>query len=407
MSHTPSLESLLRVLPEVPDLVPLREALLGASLPDPDKLWASAGHYTTYDKRVVAPAALVDALAAGRAAALEQVERSYRGAGALLAAAATDSAPDVVACLLEAGAEAEGAGDLDHAAAWYDVAARLSAVLPDRSPLIQALRRLARSRLAAGAVQEAAVHYGACLEQATLADDDDARAIALTGIGNALSFQGAWDEARRHYESALDLQPADATVPRAQLQVNLAMVAREQGRHLEARAWLDEARRGWSSLSRVEHSGWHNEAGMLALALEDRVGAERELEAALDLADGPFTRAMVLDSLAAVAIAAGQLGTAESTARRAEQEALDAGSPRALAEIYTRLGVIFRLRGDANGVTFFEKAMELCRRHGYGWLEAVASHEYAAFRNALGDEEEARAWAARARDLFEQVSSST
>ena len=137
----PSLESLLRVLPEVPDLAPLREALLGASLPDPDKQWASAGHYTTYDKRVVAPAALADALAAGRAAALEQVERSCRGAAALLDAAATDSATEVVSRLLDAGAEAESAGDLDHAAAWYDVAARLSAVLPDRSPLIQALRR--------------------------------------------------------------------------------------------------------------------------------------------------------------------------------------------------------------------------------------------------------------------------
>jgi len=407
MSQTPSLESLLRVLPDVPDLAPLREALLGASVPDPEMVWASAGHYATYDKRLVDTARIADALAAGRAAALAQVQRTYEGAAALLQAAAADSAQGVVARLLEGGAAAEAAGDVDHAAAWYGVAARLSASLPDRSPLILALRRLARARLAAGAVAEAAALYRASLEQATLAGDDGARAIAHTGVGNALSFQGAWDDARAQYEQALQLFADGASQSRAQLQVNLAMVAREQGRHLEARAWLDEAERAWDALTDADRSGWHNEAGTLALALGDLAGAERELTRALELAGGEFERAMVLDSLTAVAIAGGQLAAAEMSARRAEQHALTAGSPRALAEIYTRLGQVFRLRGDGNGVTFFEKALELCHRHEYPWLEAVTSREYAAFRAALGDEEEAHAWEARARDLFEQTRHST
>lgn len=408
MSHSPSLESLLRVLPDVPDLAPLREALLGASTPDPGLEWASAGHYTTYDKRIVDAGALAKALADGRAAALQQVERSYQGAAALLTAVASGSGAAVVEQLIEAGSRAESAGDLHHAASWYAVAARMSAALHDRSPLILALRRLARARLAQGAVTDAAALYRGSLEQATLASDDAARAIALTGIGNALSFQGAWEQARTHYEQALALQPDDAIVARAQLQVNLAMVAREQARRLEARAWLDEARAGWEQLGNAERSGWHNEAGMLALSLGELAEAERELHHSLELGAGSdFVQAMVLDSLAAVAIAGGQLASAEMTARRAEQHALLAGSPRALAEIYTRLGIIFRLRGDANGVTFFEKALELCQQHGYAWLEAVASREYGAFRATLGDHEEASAWDARARDLFEQTGEST
>ena len=88
--------------------------------------------------------------------------------------------------------------------------------------------------------------------------------------------------------------------------------------------------------------------------------------------------------------------------RRAEQHALAAASPRALAEVYIRLGRIFRLREDPNGVTFFEKALELCRRHAYPLLEAAACIEYASFRTALGDVDEARAYEQRAHELSAQ-----
>ena len=79
------------------------------------------------------------------------------------------------------------------------------------------------------------------------------------------------------------------------------------------------------------------------------------------------------------------------------------GSPRALAEIYTRLGKISRLRSDLNGVTFFEKALEICRERRYPLTEANAYLEYGIFRRTLGDMEEARSYLERARQLCADI----
>jgi tetratricopeptide (TPR) repeat protein len=112
---------------------------------------------------------------------------------------------------------------------------------------------------------------------------------------------------------------------------------------------------------------------------------------------------MVLDNLAELFIGQANLSEAESLARSAEEAALRAGSPRALAEIYTRLGKIFRLRADPNGVTFFEKAVELCRGRRYPHTEANAYLEYGMFRRVHGDIEEARSYFERASQLFREV----
>ncbi|HEY0303493.1 MAG TPA: tetratricopeptide repeat protein, partial [Longimicrobiales bacterium] len=131
--------------------------------------------------------------------------------------------------------------------------------------------------------------------------------------------------------------------------------------------------------------------------------AEGILHQALSTAQSEFERAMVLDNLAELFIRQGNLSEAEALARSAEEAALRGGSPRALAEIYTRLGKIFRLRGDANGVTFFEKAVEICRQRRYPHSEANAYLEYGLFRRLHGDNEEARTYLERAVQLFGAV----
>ncbi|MGQ0562607.1 MAG: hypothetical protein ACT443_12125, partial [Gemmatimonadota bacterium] len=70
---------------------------------------------------------------------------------------------------------------------------------------------------------------------------------------------------------------------------------------------------------------------------------------------------------------------------------------------YTRLGKIFRLRSDLNGVTFFEKALDICRERSYPLTEANAYLEYGIFRRTLGDLEEARSFIERARQLGVQI----
>jgi tetratricopeptide (TPR) repeat protein len=131
--------------------------------------------------------------------------------------------------------------------------------------------------------------------------------------------------------------------------------------------------------------------------------AEGILHQALSSAHSEFERAMVLDNLAELFIRQGNLSEAEALARSAEEAALRAGSPRALAEIYTRLGKIFRLRGDGNGVTFFEKAVEICGQRRYPHTEANAYLEYGLFRHLHGDLDEARTYFERARQLFGDV----
>lgn len=398
--HVHPLDQLFRVLPDVPELAALREAMLGASRPDPAKLWASASQYATYDKRVLPDAAVDDVIRDARATAIERVQRIFDAADAVLDAARTGDDAAAVSRLIGMGEAAEASGDGRQASAWYGAAATLAAPLSDRALLLLALRRLARARLAAGELEESLTLYRSSLEHAHAIADVAARAIALTGIGNALSLQSRWDAAREQYEQALELTAAHELRLRAQLQVNLAMVAREQGRHDDAHSWLAVARAAWPDLTAQDRSGWHNIAGLTALSLGALADAESELVAALACAEGRFQRAMILDNLTEVAIHAGHLTEAEVLARRAEQHALAAGSPRALAEVYTRLGRVFRLRQDPNGVTFFEKAIELCRHYRYPLLEAAACLEYAGFRAALGDADEARAYEQHAQQLI-------
>ena len=398
------LERLLRVLPDVTELAALREAMLGASVVDPELEWASASRYITFDKRVLDAASVQETVAAARDAAVDRLRRLYDGAASLLAAAQSADDEAVVAELVRLGELAESSDDWRQAGSCYGLAATLSAPLPKREWLVLALRRLARVRLAAGELDEARALYRAALDQALVAGDRVGRIVALTGIGNALSFQGRWSEARANYEQGVALCDEEDRLLRAQLQINLAMVLREQDRLHDAETCLQQARSSWDMLQPGDRCGWHNFAGLIALSRKAYDEAEASFQRALAEAPGYFERAMVVDNLTELALQRRQFDEAASLGRRAEHHALLAGSPRALAEIYTRLGRLFRLRGDANGVTFFEKALELCRRHRYPLVEATACGEYAEFRAMLGDQDEARAYYERAAALAREVS---
>jgi tetratricopeptide (TPR) repeat protein len=397
------LERAFRVLPDVPELGALREALLGASAADPEMEWASAGRYITFDKRVLDAVSAATIIDIARTRAIERVQRLYEGAARLLASALAGDDAAIVGELIRLGEAAEASEDWRQAGSCYGLAATLSAPLTDRTWLVLSLRRLARVRLAAGELDEARTLYRAALEQAVAAGDSIGRIVALTGIGNALSFKGQFAEARVYYEQGVLLCGEPDLRLRAQLHINLAMVAREQERLDEAEAYLQQARAGWDVLDAADRCGWHNFAGLVALSRRAFEEAGSAFARALAEAPGSFERAMVTDNMTELAIQRRQFQDAAELGRRAEHHALAAGSPRALAEIYTRLGRLFRLRGDANGVTFFEKALELCRVHRYPLVEATAYAEYAEFRRMVGDDEEARAYGERATAIVRDI----
>src|SRR5207253_3375745 len=196
---------------------------------------------------------------------------------------------------------------------------------------------------------------------AMIANDLESEIIATVGLGNGYGYQGRWHDARNQYLAALKLCGDGFGRLRGQLAMNLAASYREQGELDDAAAQLSNASALWSELSIGEQSIWYSERGLLLLARGETTAAEPVFRQALESSTGDFGRAMAFDNMAELCIVQGNLNEAESCARAAEEHAVRSGSTRALAEIYTRLGKIFRLRSDLNGVTFFEKALELCR----------------------------------------------
>lgn len=398
-----TLDRLLGALPEQNDLVPLRQALLRASVTDAARAWARSSAYATVDKRVVGADALRSAVADARMAEHARVDALYDAVGEALEYAASGNDLAAAMRLIAIGEAAEAEENYRTATAYYEVAARFSESLADRRARILALRRLARANGALGDVDQAIALFGVALDQAVTAADGEARIFILLGLGNIMGFQGRWKVGLEKYEAAVALCGQSFPRLRAQIVANMAVMCRELGDLDQSAAYLDEAAATWAEMTPGEQSVWYNNRGLLMLDRGDPVTAETLFRQALETAGSDFDRAMVLDNLAELSIRQDNLSDAEGFARAAEDLALRAASPRALAEIYTRLGKIFRLRSDLNGVTFFEKALEICRGRRYPLIEANAYLEYGIFRRTLGDTEEARTYIERARELCADI----
>lgn len=394
---------LLGALPEQNDLVPLRQALLRASVTDAARAWARSSAYATVDKRVVGSDALRSAVADARTAEHARVDALYDAIGEAMEYAASGNDLAAAMRLIAIGEAAEAEENYRTATAYYEVAARFSESLADRRARILALRRLARANAALGDIDQAIALFGVALDQAVTADDEEARIFILLGLGNIMGFQGRWKLGLEKYEAAIALCGESFPRLRAQIVTNMAVMCRELGDLGQSAAYLDEAATTWADMPAREQSVWYNNRGLLMLDRGDTVAAETLFRQALETAGSDFDRAMVLDNLAELSIRQDNLSDAEGFARAAEDLALRAASPRALAEIYTRLGKIFRLRSDLNGVTFFEKALEICRGRRYPLIEANAYLEYGIFRRTLGDTEEARSYIERAGELCADI----
>ncbi|MGQ0813999.1 MAG: hypothetical protein ACT4O1_05990 [Gemmatimonadota bacterium] len=398
-----TLDRLLGALPEQHELAPLRHALLRTSVPDAARAWAHSSAYATVDKRVITADALRAAAADARNAAHARADALYDAVTEVLEFAAHNDDVAAALRLIAIGESAEAEENYRTACAYYEVAGRFSETLADRRVRVLALRRLARARAALGDVDLAISVFRASLEQAVAAEDIEAQVYVQLGLGNIMGFQGRWQEGSQYYEAARALCGDQFPRLRGQIAINLAVMHRERGDLEAASAQQAAASALWSEMAPADHSVWYNSRGLLAVARGETDAAETIFRQALETAGSDFDRAMVLDNLAELFIQQGNLADAEAYARAAEELALSAASPRALAEIYTRLGKIFRLRSDLNGVTFFEKALEICRGRRYPLTEANAYLEYGIFRRTLGDTEEARSYIERARQLCADI----
>jgi tetratricopeptide (TPR) repeat protein len=397
------LDRLLGALPELGELAVLRQALLSASVVDPSQVWSRTSAYMTYDKRGLSVDAVQQAIAQAALTAHARVDSLYASVQRVLYALSGNDKTGAAQELLTVGERLQHEENPSDAILWLQAADRVAEQAGHRVLRARALWQHAIAVLSLGFPDEAEALYRASLAQADAADDGEGQINAMIGLGNVAGYQGRHDESLRRFGAALDICGDAFPRRRALLHTNMAHLLVEQGNLEAGSEHLAQASESWSDLSAADHCRWYNARGMLALRRGEVEMAESLLQQALGMAGSEFERAMVLDNLAELFIGQGNLAEAESLARSAEEAALRAGSPRALAEIYTRLGKIFRLRADANGVTFFEKAVEICRGRRYPHTEANAYLEYGMFRRLHGDIEEARSYFERASQLFREV----
>jgi tetratricopeptide (TPR) repeat protein len=400
-------EQALHLLPELEALAPLRALLVSTSRPDERALWSSSGPYLTLGKRGVQPDELRRRMPQAFHRITEHLQTLYEAYVAALESQQRGDGGGAVAALLHAGRLEEGAGRLQQAGAWYEVALGVSAALQDRRPEVESLGALGRLALELGQYAAGARHFQRALALAEAEFDQVGAIAACEGLGDAALRQGEWGGARAWYARGLRLAEASAALRAVgRLERQLGVLARNQGDVAAAGEHLRRAR------ERLEAAGAPEEVARVLSAqgqLDAELGrhgpaAAAYREALAWVQRGPRDAALELSiriSLAELQLAAGRLLEADEELRRAEQLAITGNVTRRLTEIYTLMGRLRGAQDDETGFVFFEQAIELCKLlERTPTAEAQVYLEYGLFRERLGQLEEARAYLERAREIF-------
>lgn len=405
-----TVEELLGLLPDVEELELLRLRIISAAVPDPGKTWDSSSSYSTVDKRIVSADHVDTAVREAEESVRAYVASLYEGLRPVFRSFFEGRGDDAARQLTALGEQLESGGRLKGARQCYRSALTHSFPLLDKGPQILALRRIGRVSLTLGDFQDAAVHYERSAQLARDAGETRSEVVARTGFGNVLAWQGRWSEAEGHYREALAvldmIEGPRASLERAQLYNNLGNIGTHMQRLDEAEAQLLEA----MSICRALESPLDLAIGCIHLAHlreeQGRYGDAREAyEQALELPVPSALHAGIATDLSELCLVEGHLSQAEEWGRAAEEHAIRSGSVYTLGRMYQGRGNIARARGDEDGFTFFEKALEIAREKGYPFLEAETLRDYSLLRRQSGGLEEAQAYLERARELFTQLGS--
>lgn len=403
-----TVEQLLALLPDVDELELLRLTIIGTAVPDPGKAWDSSSAYSTVDKRIVSADEVDRAVRSAEEQLREHIASLYEGLRPVFRSFFEGQEDEAVRQLVALGEQLEGRGRLKAARQCFRTALTLSLPLLDKGAQILALRRIGRVSLSLGDFRDAALHYERSAQLARDAGETRGEVVARTGFGNVLAWQGRWHEAELHYRESLALLEAtdgqQVSLERAQLFNNLGNIATWLERLDEAEALLGESLAMAQSLSSpVDLAVSHIHRAHLRERQERYAEARESYERALELPVPPSLQSGIATDLAELCLQEGHLSQAEEWGRVAEEHAIRAGSAYTLGRMYQGRGNIARARGDEDGFTFFEKALEIARERGYPFLEAETLAEYAELRRQTGGIEEAEAQLERARELFVQL----
>jgi tetratricopeptide (TPR) repeat protein len=402
-----TLESILGMLPDLDELEVLRLRLVSAALPDPGRAWDSSSAYATIDKHLVSAEAADRAVDEAREALQQFTDLLHRGLRPVLHAFYEGDPAAAARALVALGEEMEGAGRAQGARQCYRTALAVSLPLAEKGAQILALRRIGRVSMNVGEFLEASSCYERSAELARDSGDLHGEVIARTGLGNVRMWQGRWSEAERPYLEAMSLADSFPDMPaleRGHLYNNLGNLYTRLGRLDEAEAWFERAFRLWKDLhSPVDLATCHFNHAQLREAQGRWEEAQLDYEAALAQPIHAALRAGIATDYAEWWLHAGHVTRAEEWGRVAEQQAIAARSPYTLGRMYHGRGNIARARGDLDGFTFYEKALEIAREKGYPYLEGETLRDYARLRADNGGAEEAVAYLERARDIFRDL----
>lgn len=403
-----TVESLLQLIPQVDELEVLRLEIAAAAVPDPTKAWDSSSAYSTVDKRILTPEDADRALDRARDAVLKYVAFLHEGMRPVFRSFFEGDVDGASRQLVLLGERHEGDGRALDARKCYHAALGLVLPLPDKSPQILALRRLGRVSQALGEFKEAIAYYERSAELSRDTSDLRSEIIARTGVGNVNLYQGRWSEAEAAYTTALALAgqslPERLTLEEGQLFNNLGNVHTRVGRLDEAQECLARADTLWNEIdSPLDRAIYQLNLGHLREAQGRTADARQAYQEGFDLPIPSSIKALIAADLADMCLREGSVTEAEDMGKLAEEQAIQSGSPYAMGYMYRNLGNLARARGDEDGFTFYEKALQIAREKGYLSLEAETLADYAELRRHAGGAEEAEAYLERAREMFGEL----
>jgi tetratricopeptide (TPR) repeat protein len=399
------LDEIWRLLPEVAELRPLLDLLAATSVPDPDRVWSSAGVVDTAGDRLVRTEGLTREAAAAAEVEAARLHELFAGISRALAALAAGDRTEAARAFV-ALAEGEESRDRPIQAEHYARAAwELSRDERDRRVASLALRRWARAARTRGDLATALSRYREAFEIARAMTDHTGAAEAAIGAGNVLEDQGLWVDAERYYREALaqlEEKGGEETAEKWHALLNLHIVLRSRGLHDESIPPLDSAAAVAERLGDPSAGVFlGNVRGQLSMAGRRFGEAEAHFRAALEGECSTGARVTVTLNLAEALLARDRLLEAADTAREAERMALAAGQTTALPEVYRMLGRIASASGHADAFVLFERALELIQAHGLPDIERARTLQaYAEAEASRGDRDAAHDLRRRAEELY-------
>jgi tetratricopeptide (TPR) repeat protein len=403
-----TLEQILGLLPALDELEVLRLQLVASAVRDPGKEWDSSSAYTTIDKRLVDADAAERALQEARASLHAFVDELHDGLRPFFRSFFAGQHEQAAYELVALGEKLEERGRAVGARLCYRAALTVSLPLIEKDAQVLALRRIARVSGNLGDFHEALSYYERSAELARDAGNLRGEVVARTGLGNIRMWQGRWSEAEQPYHDALALAesagPGELMLERGHIYNNLGNLTTRTQRLEESEVWFENAFRTWQSLSSpTDLAVCHVHHAHLREAQDRWDDARRAYDAALALPTSAAVRTAIAIDYAEWWLHEGHVTPAEEWGRKAEEHAIASGSPYMIARMYHSRGNVARWRGDEDGFTLFEKALEIAREKEYPYLEAEVLVDYAALRAGNGGGEEAVAYLERACEIFRQL----